>query len=83
MGVSVTVALAPGRAELASGRVVAITSFAGLLAPLTVGTLADATSLKTALGVLPAAIALAAAELTLVTRASGVPGPAGAPSYSR
>ena len=50
MGMSVTVALAPGRAALASGRAVSVTSFAVLLAPLTVGALADATSLTTASG---------------------------------
>ena len=55
MGMSVTVALAPERAALASGRAVVMTSFAVLLAPLTVGTLADATSLKAALGVVPVA----------------------------
>ena len=84
MGVSVAIALAPGRAELASGRTVAMASFAVLLAPLTVGTLADATSLKAALGVLPVMLVLAAAGLTLVhrarPRASGVPGTAAAPS---
>jgi fucose permease len=69
MGLSVTVALAPGRAVLASGRAVAMTSFAVLLAPLTVGTLADATSLRAALGVVPVVRALAAAGLTLVRRA--------------
>ena len=69
MGVSVLVALAPERAELASGRAVAATSFAVVLAPFTVGTLADATSLKAALGVVPVLIALAAAGLTLVCRA--------------
>jgi MFS family permease len=69
MGMSVTIALAPGRAALASGRAVMITSFAVLAAPLTVGTLADATSLKAALGVVPVALALAAAGLTLVRRA--------------
>jgi fucose permease len=68
MGLSVTVALAPGRAVLASGRAVLMTSFAVLLAPLTVGTLADATSLTAALGVVPVALALAAAGLTLVRR---------------
>ena len=68
MGMSVTVALAPGRAALASGRAVAMTSFAVLLAPLTVGALADATSLTAALGVVPVALALAAAGLTLVRR---------------
>ena len=69
MGVSVTVALAPGRAVLASGRAVAVTSFAVLLAPLTVGALADATSLAAALGVVPVFLALAAVGLTLVRRA--------------
>ncbi len=69
MGMSVTVALAPGRAAQASGRAVVMTSFAVLLAPLTVGTLADATSLTAALAVVPVALALAAAGLTLVRRA--------------
>jgi hypothetical protein len=46
-----------------------MTSFAGLLAPVTVGALADATSLNTALGVVPVLVALAAAALTLVRRA--------------
>ena len=72
MGVSVTVALAPERAMLASGRVVAMSAFAVVLAPLTVGTLADATSLTAALGVVPVALALAAAGLTLVRRARTV-----------
>jgi fucose permease len=69
MGLSVTVALAPGRVVLASGRAVAMTSFAVLVAPLTVGTLADATSLRAALGVVPVMLVLAAAGLTLVGRA--------------
>ena len=69
MGIAVTVALAPGRAVLASGRAVGMTSFAVLLAPLTVGTLADATSLTAALGVVPVVLALAAAALALVRRA--------------
>jgi MFS family permease len=68
MGVSVTVGLAPGRAALASGRAVVMTSLAVLLAPLTVGTLADATSLRAALGVVPVVLALAAAGLILVRR---------------
>src|SRR5215211_333906 len=76
MGVSVAVALAPGRAVLASGRAVAMTSFAVLVAPLTVGTLADATSLKAALGVVPVALALAAAGLTLLGRARTPASPA-------
>jgi MFS family permease len=87
MGLSVTVALAPRRAVLASGRAVAVTSFAVLLAPLTVGTLADATSLKAALGAVPVMLLLAAAALTLVRRArtpaSGAPGTALAPSCSQ
>jgi len=68
MGMSMTVALAPERAVLASGRAVVMTSFAVMLAPLTVGTLADATSLKAALGVVPVVLALAAVGLTLVRR---------------
>jgi MFS family permease len=87
MGMSVAVALAPERAALASGRAVMMTSFAGLLAPVTVGTLADATSLNTALGVVPVLLALAAAALMLVrrarTRASGALGTASAPAQLR
>jgi MFS family permease len=84
MGMSVTVALAPRQAALASGRAVAMSSFAVVLAPLTVGTLADTTSLTAALGVVPVMLALAAAGLMLVHRArtpaSGAPGTAVAPS---
>ncbi len=69
MAVSLAVALAPGRAVLASGRAVAVSSFAVVLAPLTVGTMADATSLKAALVVVPAMLALAAAGLAVVCRA--------------
>src|SRR4029453_13594289 len=66
MGMAVTVALAPGRAGVAgSGRGVGVASFAVLLAPLTVGALADATSLAAALGIVPVALALAAVGLTL------------------
>ena len=87
MGISVAVALAPERAALASGRAVAMTSFAVLLAPLTVGTLADTTSLKAALGVVPIALVLAAASLTLVrrarTRANSAPATAIATSCTR
>jgi fucose permease len=86
MGLSVTVALAPNRAVLASGRAVAMTSLAVLVAPLTVGTLADATSLTAALGVVPVALVLAAVGLTLVRRvrtpASPAPETADAPSRS-
>ncbi len=68
MAVALAVALAPGQSALASGRVVATSSFAVVLAPLTVGMLADATSLKVALGVVPAMVMLAAAGLALVSR---------------
>jgi MFS family permease len=68
LGLSVTVSLAPERAQLASSRAVFMTSFAVLVAPLTVGALADATSLSAALAVVPVALALAATCLTLVTR---------------
>jgi MFS family permease len=77
MGVSVAVALAPRQAVLASGRTVMMSSFAVLLAPLTVGTLADATSLKLALAVVPVMLVLAAAGLTLAHRARTQP--SGAP----
>jgi fucose permease len=86
VGVSVASRSRRGRAVLASGRAVAISSFAVVLAPLTVGTLADATSLTAALGVVPIMLVLAAAGLTLVRRArtpaSGVPETAVAPSCS-
>jgi MFS family permease len=68
MGISVTVALVPGRMALASGRAVSTTSVAVLLAPLTVGALADATSLTAALAIFPVLLVLAAACLTLVRR---------------
>jgi MFS family permease len=68
LGISVTVALAPDRAALASGRAVAVTSSAILLAPFTVGALADATSLRAALGAVPVMLVLAAAGLALVVR---------------
>ena len=45
-----------------------MTSFAVLLAPLTVGTLADSTSLRAAFAVVPVVLALAAAALALVRR---------------
>jgi hypothetical protein len=47
---------------------VSTTSLAVLLAPLTVGALADATSLTAAFGVVPVVLALAAAALALVRR---------------
>jgi MFS family permease len=68
MGLSVAVALAPGQSTAASGRVVVMTSAAVLFAPLTVGALADATSLGLALGIVPVLIGLAAAALALVRR---------------
>jgi fucose permease len=68
MGLALAVGLVPDRALRASGRAVAVTSFAVLLAPLTVGTLADATSLKAALLVVPVLLVVAAAGLTLVQR---------------
>lgn len=70
MGMSLAVSLAPGRAVLASGRAVTATSFAVLLAPLTVGGVADATSLKAALLLVPVMLALAAAGLVVVARAT-------------
>ena len=73
MGLSVTVALAPDRAAVASGRAVATTSCAVLLAPLAVGTLADSTSLTAALGVVPVALAFAALGLAAVHRARRAP----------
>ena len=73
LGLSVAVGLAPERSALASGRAVLMTSFAVLLAPLTVGTLADATSLTAAFGVLPVVLALAAVGLALVRRAERRP----------
>jgi fucose permease len=68
LGTSVTIALAPAQAASASGRVVATTASAGVLAPLTVGPLADATSLSAALLVVPVLLALAAAGLAFVGR---------------
>ena len=69
LGTSIAVALAPGRAAAASGRGVAMASLAGLLAPLAVGPLADATSLSAALLVVPVFLGLAATGLALVVRA--------------
>ena len=45
-----------------------MTSLAILLAPLTVGTLADATSLKAALGIVPVLLLLATGGLVAVRR---------------
>jgi MFS family permease len=68
LGTSVTIALAPGHAASASGRGVTMAAFAGVVAPLIIGPLADATSLSTALLVVPVLLALAAAGLALVVR---------------
>ncbi|RKS80521.1 fucose permease [Motilibacter peucedani] len=68
MGLSVTVALAPDRSALASSRAVTTTAAAVLLAPLTVGTLADATSLEAAFGVVPVMLALSAVLLATLAR---------------
>jgi hypothetical protein len=62
-----------------------VSSFAVVLAPLTVGTLADATSLKAALSAVPVMLVLAATGLTLLrraqTRASGAPGTVELPRF--
>ena len=68
LGVSLAVSLAPEVAALASGRAVAVASLAVLLAPLAVGALADATSLRSALLVLPVLLVLATAALVAVRR---------------
>ncbi len=74
MGVSVAVGLAPGRSATASGRVVVVTAVAILLAPLTVGALADATSLQSALVVVPVLVCLAAVALGVVVGARAAAG---------
>jgi fucose permease len=66
LGLSVAVALAPGRAHAASGRAVLMSSTAVLLAPLTIAALADALSLRTAFLVVPVLLALAALGLAVV-----------------
>jgi MFS family permease len=65
---AIAVALAPGRAVLASGRAVVTSSVAVLLAPLTVGALADATSLRAAFAVVPVLLLLAGIGLAVLTR---------------
>ncbi len=77
MGLSIAVSLAPGRTPAASGRVVLMTSTAILLAPLTVGTLAEATSLRAALAAVPVLVVMAAVALVAVRRARR---PAAAPA---
>jgi fucose permease len=68
MALSLAVSLAPGRAGPASGRAVAMTSLAVLVAPLTVGALADAASLELALLMVPVLLVLAAAGLVVARR---------------
>jgi MFS family permease len=70
LGLAFTVSLVPERAQFASSRAVLASSGAVLLAPLTVGALADATSLTAALGVVPIFLALAAVGLTYSTRSN-------------
>ena len=68
IGLALTVGLAPEHAQLASARAITVVAGAVLLAPLTVGALADATSLTAALAVVPAGLALAAVGLVAVSR---------------
>lgn len=68
LALAVTVALAPDRAQLASSRAVLAGSCAVLLAPLTIGALADATSITAALLVVPGMLALAALGLYISSR---------------
>ncbi len=76
LGLAVCVGLAPERAQLASGRAVMAGGLAVLLAPLTIGALADVTSLTAAMAVVPVMLALAALGLTTVARAAPAPLPA-------
>jgi fucose permease len=71
-GLAFTLSLAPANAQRASARAATVTASSVLLAPLTVGTLADATSLSAALAVVPVALALAATLLAVVTRRAGL-----------
>ena len=68
MTVSLAISLAPEHSGAASGRAVTLASFSVLLAPLAVGALADATSLKTALGVVPLMLGLAMVGLVVARR---------------
>ena len=63
--------MVPERAGAASARAVTFTSVAVLLAPLTVGTVADLASLRAAFCILPLMVVLAAGALALVRRAQG------------
>ena len=71
LGLAVCVGLAPDRAQLASGRAVMAGALAVLIAPLTIGALADATSLTAAMAVVPVMLALAAIGLATVARHAG------------
>jgi hypothetical protein len=71
MGMSVALALEPERATLASGWAVMIASSAVVVAPLAVGALADAISLRAALGVVPILLAFAAAGLIPLWHGAG------------
>jgi fucose permease len=80
MTLSAAVAAAPGRAGQASGRAVATSSAAVLLAPLAIGTIADSTSLKAALCVVPALLGLAGAGLVVLSRVRATTRPASDPT---
>lgn len=68
MTLSAAVAVSPAQAGRASGRVVAASAGAVLLAPLTVGALADRTSLTTAVGVVPVLVVASAVGLVILRR---------------
>jgi fucose permease len=68
LALAVCVGLAPDRAQLASSRAVLVGGAAVLLAPLTIGALADATSIGAALLVVPVMLGLAAVGLGAVVR---------------
>jgi len=70
MTVSVAVGVAPEQAAKVSGRAVAASAGAILLAPVTIGALADATSLRAALVVVPILLAVSAAGLVLLRHLS-------------
>ncbi|MCR6032049.1 MFS transporter [Nocardioides sp. zg-579] len=74
LALSASVAIAPDHAAQVSGRVVVASAGAVLLAPLTIGVLADATTLRAALLAVAALLGLAAACLARLHR-SGQPQP--------
>jgi predicted MFS family arabinose efflux permease len=70
IGFSIAMGLAPDHATIASSRVILAASAATLLAPITIGSLADALSIKTGMAIVaPIALAAAAVLLFLVARA--------------